>query len=102
LNGIAPYQPSSETSKEAAQKIEPARRSMRREVYVTILRFPISGFTRKELEGITGLLTQTLCARLNELEKANRIRKAIDLSGNIVKRGGCAVYIPVLQGPYLD
>lgn len=101
MNGTAPYQSSSETSKEAAQKIEPARRSMRREVYFTILRAS-NGKTRKELEEDTGLLTQTLCARLNELEKAQRIAKYHDASGTLLKRDGCSVYMACLQGPYLD
>lgn len=101
----AAYQPSSDTSKDAALRIEPVRRSMRREVYVAILAAPL-GLTRKELEAKTGLLTQTLCARLNELEKAGRIGKlwqpGTTTLAERVKRDGCSVYVPVLQGPYSD
>lgn len=100
---IAPFQRSSDTSKDAALKIEPARKSMRRETYVAILAAP-HGLTRKELEAKTGLLTQTLCARLNELENAGRITKLVDVDNEYrtVKRSGCSVYVAVLQGPYSD
>lgn len=101
MNDIAPYQSSSETSKDAAIRVEPARRSMRRQVYVAILTMPYVGLTRKELEAKTGLLTQTLCGRLNELERAGRIRKLRDVEGKLVRRDGCSIYGPVLTGPYL-
>lgn len=103
FSDIAPFQSSSETSKDAAVRVEPARRSMRRQAYGAILATPL-GLTRKELEAKTGLLTQTLCGRLNELEKAGRIKKARQFGNSpaLVKRDGCSVYVAVLTGPYLD
>lgn len=90
-----------ETSRDALAGIEQYVPSLGRKVYVAILAAAAKGLTRKELETTTGILTQTLCGRLNELEKKNRITK-LYVDGKLVKREGCSVYVAVLAGPYLD
>ncbi len=94
----APYQPASDTSREAAERIQPHTTAMRETVYTAIASTGSDGATRKELESITGYLTQTLCARLNELEHARRIRKlmvfdAASREAVTVRRDGCSCYV---------
>lgn len=95
----APYQVSSETSREAAERISPHITKMQGVVLNAIASRGEQGATRKELEEITGYLTQTLCGRLNDLEtkmSPPRIRKLYELKDGravVVKRDGCAVYV---------
>ncbi len=98
----APYQADSDTSREAAERIQPHTTAMRETVYTAIASCGSDGATRKELEAITGYLTQTLCARLNELEHAGRIRKLMVLDDAsreavTVRREGCCAY--TVTGP---
>ncbi len=65
----APARQSSQTSKAAARKIQSHSLAMRQNVYTSIVAAGERGITRKELESVTGYLTQTLCARLNEMEE---------------------------------
>ncbi len=94
----APYQADSSTSREAAERIQPHTTAMRETVYTAIASTGSHGASRKELEAITGMLTQTLTPRLNELEHAGRIRKLVTLDDArgeavTVRRDGCAVYV---------
>lgn len=90
------YQPDSPTSREAARRIAPHTLAMRENVRNAITSAGERGMTRRELEGVTGYLTQTLCARLNELEQVKEIRKLTRLENNaitVVRREGCAIYV---------
>ena len=94
----APYQAASDTSREAAVRIAPRTDAMRETVYTVIAASGSNGVTRKELEAITGMLTQTLTPRLNELEHARRIRKLMVLDAATreavtVRRDGCCCYV---------
>jgi hypothetical protein len=94
---LPPYQPASSTSKDAARKIAPHSGAMRENVLNAIIASGERGATRKDLESVTGYLTQTLCARLNELEELGEIRKWTRPGpGNeeiVLRREGCAVYL---------
>jgi hypothetical protein len=90
------YQPDSETSRAAARSIAPHTLAMRENVLNAIKAAGDRGITRKELESVTGYLTQTLCARLNELEQMKDIRKLkriIAGEETTIRRQGCAIYI---------
>jgi len=93
----APYQASSDTSREAAERIQPQSSALREHVYDAVASMGSEGATRKDVEAITGYLTQTVCPRLNELEHARRVRKLTTLTGDgeiaTVKRQSCAVYV---------
>lgn len=98
----APYQPGSATSKAAARAITPRGAAMRENVRNAIIAAGERGITRRELEGVTGYLTQTLCARLNELEELRDIRKLtrldIDNQEEVLRRQGCAIYVSARRG----
>jgi hypothetical protein len=91
----APYQLGSDTSRDAAREIQPRTQAMRANILTAIRAAGSRGVTRKELEGITGYVTPTLCARLNELEfELGEIRKwTVGDPPKTVKREGCAVYL---------
>ncbi len=94
----APYQADSDTSREAAERIQPHTTAMREIVYTAIAASGSDGATRRELEAVTGYLTQTLTPRLNELEHAGRIRKlmvfdAATREAVTVRRDGCSCYV---------
>lgn len=99
-----PYQPGSETSKQAAEEIIPHVSRLQRVVFLAVQSRGSLGATRKEVESITGLLTQTVTPRLNELEHSGLIRKqrqTVHRDGGTVfetvTREKCAVY--VVEGP---
>jgi hypothetical protein len=97
---IPAHAPNSETSREAALRIAPKASSLRDDVLRVIIDAGESGATRKEIEGVTGMLTQTVTPRLVELEQAGEIRKWTYFSATerkvlTVKREGCSVYILV-------
>ena len=66
---------SSETSNEAARKIEPHRGDLRERVFQAIAA-RAEGATAQELEGLTGLAGNTIRPRIVELYEANRIRRS--------------------------
>lgn len=101
------YQLSSETSRMAAEKIRPKINEMHRTILGELMKAdPKYGLTRKELERRTGIITATLCARLNELEEGvtgsdgvwrKRIRKLYKYDAKkgqsvVQKREGCSCY----------
>lgn len=94
---IPAYQPSSETSMNAAKRVSPHTAAMRETVRDAVANAGDRGVTRKELESITGYLTQTLCARLNELEQSGEIRKLRRLNEKqqveILRRDECSIYV---------
>lgn len=94
----APYQRGSETSREAALSIAPKASGLRYEVLSVIVDAGEAGATRKEIEQVTGMLTQTVTPRLVELEQSGEIRKLTffyieSRSGKQIKREGCGVYV---------
>lgn len=93
----APHQSGSQTSKAAARRIESKSQAMRVNVRNAIISAGARGMTRRELETVTGYLTQTLCGRLNELEEIGAIRKQTRLNRDneeeVMKRDHCAIYI---------
>lgn len=94
----APYQRDSETSREAALSIAPKASGLRYEVLSVIVDAGEAGATRKEIEQVTGMLTQTVTPRLVELEQSGEIRKLtfFDIESRSVKqikREGCGVYV---------
>ncbi len=98
----APYQADSSTSREAAERIQPQSSALREHVYDAVASMGSEGCTRKDVEAITGYLTQTVCPRLNELEHAGRIRKLMVLDAATreavtVRRDGCSCY--TVTGP---
>jgi hypothetical protein len=95
---IPAHQADSETSREAALRIQPKAEGLRYEVLSVIADADQAGATRKEIEAATGMLTQTVCPRLVELEQSGDIRKwtyfdSPSRSIKTVKRDGCAVYL---------
>jgi hypothetical protein len=93
---LPPYQPASSTSKDAARKIAPHSGAMRENVLNAIIASGEKGATRKELESVTGYLTQTLCARLYELEELGEIQKSTRSHNGeeiVLRREGCAIYL---------
>lgn len=92
----APYQPASQSSKAAARAIQSRSTAMRQTVYTAIVAAGEAGITRRELEGVTGFLCSTLCARLNELEEVRDIRKMTRLNSSneieVCRRDGCSIY----------
>lgn len=82
-----PYQKGSPTSKEAARRVAGKAPSQRERVAAAILAAGIHGITRKELEGVTGFLTQSLCARIRELKVAGVVMP------RAVEREGCEILV---------
>ena len=70
----APYARGSDTSKEAAESIEPSSGTLRAHVLGFIKRRGKRGMTCDELEHASGLTHQTASARINELMKLQAIR----------------------------
>ncbi len=102
----APYQKGSPTSKAAAERIAPKSHQQREIVFQAIQSRGEFGATRKELEQITGFLTQAICPRLVELEGdpskdlPRRIRKLfrlVDGESVLVKRDGCGVLVVITR-----
>lgn len=95
---IPPYAPASETSRAAAIRIAPKANALRDQVYDAIVAAGEAGATRKELERATGIITQTITARICELKKAGDIRPLTFFSLEerkvvTVKREECEVLI---------
>lgn len=94
---VPAHQASSETSKAAALRIQPKASGLRYEVLSVIVDAGEAGLTRREIEQVTGMLTQTVTPRLNELEQSGEIRKLTylgdDRQVHTVKRENCAVYV---------
>jgi hypothetical protein len=94
---IPAHQSSSETSREAALRIAPKASGLRYEVLSVIIDAGEAGMTRREIEAVTGMLTQTVTPRLVELEQSGDVRKLTYLGDDrqihTVKREGCAVYV---------
>lgn len=96
----APAQQGSPTSKAAARNIQGATQRMRENIYNAIIAAGAErGITRLELEAVTGYKTQTLCARLNELEfETMDVEKWTTPNPNpadppiVQRRNGCAIY----------
>lgn len=63
------YQKASPTSKEASRAVAKRAPSQRERVEEAIHSAGAIGATRRELESLTGLLTQSLCGRINECKK---------------------------------
>ncbi len=94
----APYQRESETSKEAALRIVPKVNALRDKVYDAIVAAGEAGATRKELEAVTGIITQTITARIHELKEEGAIRPLtyFDLEKRAVatvRREACEVLV---------
>lgn len=62
------FQRGSSTSKQAARKVAKRTPNQRAKVEAEIQACGSYGATRRELEVITGLLTQSLCGRISELK----------------------------------
>lgn len=95
---VPAYQKDSETSREAALRIQPKASGLRYEVLSVIIDAGEAGATRREIEQATGMLTQTVTPRLVELEQSGEIRKLtyFDIESRSVKqikREGCGVYV---------
>ncbi len=71
----APYQPHSETSREAAESIDKTIDTLREKVYKAI-RGASMGLTAEELSDVTGIKGDTVRPRLVELYRAGRITTA--------------------------
>lgn len=84
-----PYQPSSDTSRDAADRAKAFAGTQAATVYrcVRNYRWWIGyGMTQREIAEVTDLQRSSVAARCNALEKAGLIRK----TG--ARRDGCAVY----------
>jgi hypothetical protein len=95
----APFQPSSKMSEEAAKisqgKISARNRQILRQAYDAENRNP-RGITRKDVERVQGMATPTVCARLNALEQARKLRKLYTIkkgAEELVTRERCAAYV---------
>jgi len=69
---VAPFQPTSDTSVEAAEAIEPHRLTQERRVYIAIRRAGAYGRTMGELEHELDLKSGSVCARVNALADPER------------------------------
>jgi hypothetical protein len=69
----APYARGSDTSKEAAESVEPCSGTLRGVVLEQIAKFGTYGMTCDEAEVATGLTHQTCSARVNELMRLGAI-----------------------------
>lgn len=81
-----PYQPSSETSKAAAEKARAFVGEQGERVLAWLRSREAHGGTQKEAHEGTGIERPSLAARFNALEHVGDIRKTTE------KRGGCYVY----------
>jgi len=95
----APFQASSKLSREAALisqgKISARNRQILRQAYDRDNANP-RGITRKDVERVQGMATPTVCARLNALEQAKKLRKLYTIKAGAesqVTRERCAVYV---------
>ncbi len=96
----APYQKGSETSRDAARVAVTHLSAQQREI-MRVAYNHRSGFTRKTVERVTGMKTQTACPRLVELEHAGKIAKKRTIvtrpggkrEVSTVKSGRCTVYV---------
>lgn len=71
----APYVRGSDTSKAAAESVQPIQGDLRRRVYESIARAGSRGMTCDEVEQATNLKHQTASARVRELFQLGRLRK---------------------------
>jgi hypothetical protein len=71
----APYQPASETSREAAHAIEPHAGTQRKAVYDELVRAGAGGRTRQEIADAIGMKLQSVCGRVSELISAGLARE---------------------------
>jgi DNA-binding MarR family transcriptional regulator len=83
-----PYQPSSDTSRDAADRAKAFAGTQASAVYQCVKRHSAGGYgaTQREIAIAISLQRSSVAARCNALEKAGLIRK----TG--ARRDGCAVY----------
>lgn len=70
---IPAYRPGNCTQEAAAKLIAPVAASMREKVFQYIKTQGNSGATNEEISAALGMKLQTVCARVNELQKQHRI-----------------------------
>jgi hypothetical protein len=95
---IPAHAPNSPTSREAAIRIAPRTNALRDQVYDAIVAAGEAGATRKDLEAVTGIITQTITARIVELKREGLIQPLtyFDIKARAVatvRRENCEVLI---------
>lgn len=98
---VPAHAPASETSRAAAVRAIPKITAAHRHIVGVIRMAGARGATRPEICDALGMLTQTACARLNELEARGMIRKLYTLTVRepvLVRRDGCQVYMTTGRG----
>lgn len=94
----------SEAAADAMERNPAKRETQHKRILRELLSRPAMGYTRNELAKVTGILLQSVCARVSEMGKGTKTKAGrgwIDESEVIMRDGGAALYITAKGRAYL-